>query len=137
MGIFLTDNIIHHLKNWGLLGVLGLFQAHYVFNVALKLPFFFSVLLEVESTSVSCKKWLKKISNCNLFPKSCGFMIIYVKTTSSDQSTSSVKIIFVLYIVILGLQHHLSALKNEQGCDKFCGPPYPSVYIALCRYWFY
>lgn len=113
-----------------------LFQAHYVFTVALKLPFFF------------CSSWgwkhlcklqemTKKISNCNLFPKSCGFMIIYVKTTSSDQSTSSVKIIFVLYIVILGLQHHLSALKNEQGCDKFCGPPYPSVYIALCRYWFY
>ena len=61
-------------------------------------------------------------------------MIIYVKTTSSDQSTSSVKIIFVLVIVILGLQHHLSALKNERGCDKFCGPPCPSVYIALCRY---
>lgn len=107
------------------------------FYYSTKVTIFFSVLLEVESTSVSCKKWLKKISNCNLFPKSCGFMIIYVKTTSSDQSTSSVKIIFVLVIVILGLQHHLSALKNEQGCDKFCGPPYPSVYIALCRYWFY
>ena len=54
--IYLTDSIIHHLKNWGLLGVVGLFQAHYVFTVTLKLPFFFSVLLEVESTSVSCKK---------------------------------------------------------------------------------
>ena len=61
-------------------------------------------------------------------------MIIYVKTISLDQSTSSVKIIFVLCIVILGLQHHLSALKNEKGCDKFCGPPYPSVYITISRY---